>query len=283
MKSLLASLMLLILVASCATGPKPVVHMSESEINIELVHLSGVINNVDAVSLGIETTLSQKLKEQKLDPQVAQILKEAMVSNFNRETLLTPIVESMAKELSLQEKKDVLSFYRTPTGQHVAMMDNFINTDQGQDNFQQWLVWMSTEKKQLTKDEIDFARDVAVYSGAMHATMETMTAVTLGILSGINSTFPKAQQLKESDLQKQKEMIKEKLADQIAPIVVLTCHYSYSALKPENKKDFLTFLKTGPGRKYVRVTAGAISSSFGIAASKAGKDLLRGLASVEKK
>jgi hypothetical protein len=281
---MMKKLVLLVLVmgmASCSFGPKPINEMTEAEINQEVFVYSGVGSNIQTVSQGIPAALSQKQQKSKIDPRFYEILQTSLSKNFSHQNLVKPIQKAIYK-MSLKDKKKILSFYRTQTGRYVYGLEQYVSTPQGQVQFQQWLAHMKKNKLSPSKEDLQYAALVSKYSGATEATTETLMAVTSGMMIGVNSTLPKKKQMPVWKLKKNLKKIKGTISKSMEPIVVLTMHYTYKGLKPEMKNQYLQFLKKGVGKKFVKVVAKSLHKSFEIASKGVGKDIARGIASYKK-
>lgn len=90
----------------------------------ELMQVNNALGSAETVAQAMLQHLTAALRQRdpKLPPAVAKIVEEETLATFrnNQAALVTQVSQIYERHFSVEELRDTVAFYRTPTGQKLA-------------------------------------------------------------------------------------------------------------------------------------------------------------------
>lgn len=267
------------LLSSCASTNSHQ-KLGDEKLTDELMKVTGVVEALD----NIDQILQSDNNEFEDDEQREQAVELAklMKKHMSADQLLKGIRKDIHTGLSKSQKLEIISWYKSKPGRTVFKSDQYLQTPEGQEAFGEWLRNMARRGKKFDKKELDFAMSVAKESGAVTLTVEMVSAVSVGMMVGMNSTLPKAKRKSKKELDEEIHDLKRRLYSAMGTNVVLQIHFAYFHQSPEFKKSYLGHLKSEAGKKFNKVLLDSFVKSFTQASKSVGKEMGRMIASTEK-
>jgi hypothetical protein len=267
----IASFLLLI---GCVTAPQ---EMSDEALSDEVFRYSGIQDSLSALPDTIQSSLKERQKQSKLTDEQFDLLASTMRTYFRPGELRETIFGSIDRGLTRQDKIKIVSFYRSESGQQIRQAELHMNTLAGQERFSQWLKELEEDKADVSKDDIEYAKNLAIHTGALELSVESIAAVTIGMIVGLNASLPEDKRMNSKEVNEQTKKIKDALYEQMAPAIIITMHYTYKDLSKDNKQLLLEFVQKDAGKKFIETIAKSLSKGFTVAAEKVGDSLAKQL------
>lgn len=283
----LLSFLMLAIASSCAMNNlKPVSEMTDQELTKHVILESGGEKGLRSTETQIQAGKNQialspagKTEEGKVKLMVYSSMEKA----FAYKKIYKPIFKTIHKNLTKAEKIEVLNFYRSDAGRTAMALEASMDHPQVQQQFQYWVQQVNEGKEKLNEDVLTFARTVTQKTHAIDLAVESISAMSIGTLVGINSTLPKEKKSSPKELGKQALLVKEKIKEQMEPVIILTMYFTYFRLPQEHKTAMLSYFETSGGMKFHKIYAKAFVHSFSVAGKNVGKYIGRQVASMPKK
>ncbi len=277
--SLLPLLVILIL-PGCAT--KSFHEMSDQELTTSLIERSGTRDSLTALPKSLDEGLAKQKEKFAAQPEVFQVMVGAFREAFEPKRLMKNMEDEINLKMTRPEKLQVLEWYEQPLGRKAYQMEGFMDTPAGQEAFNAYIDSFDKESKTPDRKLLEFAAQLARETQALQVMVDTMSSVSLGLITGFNGLLPDNKRMNIFEIDQRILTIRQHLAEQLAPSVVLVLAFTYKDLSEAEREKLLAFFAKGVGQKYMQTISRGMSSNLERAAMRVGEGVTRGIANLSE-
>ena len=284
-KRLQVGLLLLLLAAlllpGCAT--KSFQEMSDQELTKMLIERSGISTTLTALPRSLDEGLEKQRDKFASQPEVYKIMVDSFREAFDSKRLIKNMEDEVNLKLNRQDKLALLIWYEQPLGRKAYLMEGFMDSPQGQDAFNTYIDSFEKDNKTPDRELLEFAAQLARETQALQIMVDTMSSVSLGLITGFNGLLPEEKRMNIFEIDQRILTIRQHLSEQMAPSVVLVLAFTYKDLSVDERAKLLGFFSRGIGRKYMNTLARGMNSNLERAAMRVGDGVSRGVANLPEK
>ncbi|MBI2519777.1 MAG: hypothetical protein HYV97_05155 [Bdellovibrio sp.] len=270
-----------IVLPGCAT--KSLQKMTDQELTKMLMERSGVATSLTTLPQSVDEGLEKQRDKFKSQPEIYELMVKSFREAFEPNRLLKNMEDEINLKLNRQDKLAVLEWYEQSLGRKAYLMEGFMDTQQGQDAFNTFIDSFEKDNKTPDRELLEFAAKLARETHALQIMVDTMSSVSLGLLTGFNGILPEKQRMNIFEIDQRILTIRQHLSEQLAPSIVLVLAFTYKDLNQEERAQLLAFYSRGVGRKYITTLSQGMSSNLERAAMRVGDGVARGVADLPEK
>ncbi|HAZ12945.1 MAG: hypothetical protein A2X86_09150 [Bdellovibrionales bacterium GWA2_49_15] len=279
--SFLLLLATVLMLSGCAS--KPFHERSDQELTALLIERSGISTTLTSLPKSLDEGLEKQREKFASQPEVFELMVKSFREAFDPKRLIKNMEDEVTLKLNRQDKLAVLEWYDKPLGRKAYLMEGFMDTQQGQDAFGTYIDSFEKDNKTPDRDLLEFAAKLARETQALQIMVDTMSSVSLGLITGFNGLLPEEKRMNIFEIDQRLLTIRQHLSEQMAPSVVLVLAFTYKDLNAEERTQLLAFFSRGAGRKYMSTLAQGMNSNLERAAMRVGDGVARGVAQLPEK
>jgi hypothetical protein len=239
--------------------------------NAELLEKSGLAHSISGIPdamLGVAERAPQM--NPNLDPKFLQAWRTTAPIAYNADKILRIIDEGLERELTADDKRDLIAYYNSPLGKRTTELENAATNAEAQ-------VQEYAKNPENFADRLPLYKELDTESGAseINATIfENMgVALQVGIFSAMNASFDlKALKAEASNAH-------AGLMKQAEQIVLPTFAFTYRSLSADEVKSYITFLRTPAAKKFYKASGKLLNDALTIQANELGQLVIKNLQS----
>lgn len=239
--------------------------------NAELLEKSGLVHAISGIPdamLGLAERAPQL--NPNLDPRFVQAWRTTTPIAFNADKILHLIDEGLEKELTADDKRDLLAYYNSPLGRRTTELENAATNADAQ-------VQEYAKNPAAYADRLTLYKELDNESGAsgIGATIAENTAIALqvGIFSAMNASFDiKALKTEAANAH-------DTLMKQAEQAVLPTFAFTYRSLSTDEVRSYIAFLKTPAAKKFNKALGKLLSDALTMQANELGQLVIKNLQS----
>jgi hypothetical protein len=215
-----------------------------------LVSHSGASTLIEQIGKSFSDSTTLRLNQ--IPPDIGERLKTTGNEVFTPARLLPVFEQTLSIEMDNVSLEEVYSWYLTPTGAKVL---------QAEDHNSQ----KNAENAPATQPSAARAKLIEQLDGQTQATDQTVASIakmTKAMLSHMLAMSQISKASKDALLQGFEQGFTANATERIRPTVRANYLRTYQPLSDDELQDYLTFLNTSAGRKFVRATWDALQKTL---------------------
>ena len=239
--------------------------------NAELLEKSGLVHAVSGIPDAM-LSLAERAPQTNpnLDPKFLQAWRTTTPIAYNADKILHIIDEGLEKELTAEDKRDLIAYYNSPLGRRTTELENAAANADAQ-------IQEYAKNPEAYADRLPLYRELDSESGASGISttiVENMgVALQVGVFSAMNASFDIKALKTEAASEHDAHM---KQAEQaVLPMFAFT----YRSLSTDEVKGYITFLKTPAAKKFVKAVGSLLNDALTTQANELGQLVIKNLQS----
>jgi hypothetical protein len=248
----------------------------------KIMEKSGMNDQIRQIPLLYSSGLSQS--KDKVPPEIFSTLERETLKALDPEKILREISKQVETSLDVKSMQGVLMWLESDLGQKITAIEKDSTTPEGMRGIEEYGALL--EKKPASKKRQDLMQRFIEATNSVEMDVDIRISVTNAMLMAINSVLPKEKQTDVDVIKKEIEGLRPKIEEEARRLAIQTNLYIYRTLKDEEFQPYVEFAESQSGKRYHKVTSGAVKAAMQRVSSDFGKalgDLLKKIPRKDKK
>lgn len=276
----ICSISLLISLSGCSLFSRPnnIEKYTNRELTKKLIEVSSLSKFIEEHHNTLAHTLENG--RHRFSKKQYAIIKESLFESFAKEDLNSYLRKNIHSSLTRDEKIKAIKWYQSPLGKKIVKIDHFLNSQNAQKNYHDFITKINRSLPSGTQVEIAASivrhrRYLNIYLSSIMSIQMAMKFSALAIKSNSEQSAQNQAILEAKDLAL-------KLKGPLRNSLTINILYAYQNLTRREKIKYLDFIKNGIGKKIYRNLARIFQKSVFISVYRTSHTIERSLASEEE-
>jgi len=201
----------------------------------EILEKTSTINSLKSIDYIIDDRLKEAQKY--LSPEQYAKLEKVLKKHFDGQKIVERISGHLAKNLSLEELKELKERTNDPFLNKVWSLEEYANSPEGTEAFQEYLV--EVDKTPPAKERVALIKKFDEVAQGTESVVELNTSLIRGILEGSNTTLPKEEKIQKDEVEEMTAVLAEQIRDGLNDKVTKNLLFTYQELSDGDIKDLI--------------------------------------------
>ena len=253
MKKLLLTIIFIISFVSQAYGSENV------ELADQVLVKSGTYEMLSSFPEMIQAQAAQQSPFSK-NQEASQKATRDLISSFNEADARSNLLNIISNNYTTNELAKILKWLNSPLGARFIASELEVASVEGQNNLLRYAATLSSNPP--LENRIIIIQEFESKSRLTDITMDMLKSMMTGMAKAINAASPNDEKVEEAALLEQIEEtytnMEPILRESIWQQMLIASHYSYRDFSDNEIRDYIKFLDSDTGKKYVSVGKSAV-------------------------
>jgi hypothetical protein len=223
-----------------------------------LMERSGLLHTLRQVRPGVLSGMREGQGD--LPMAVSRAMAQSAERAFQSERMIAEVRAHLAANLAADDVSAVLEWLDTPLGRHVTQLENAAATPEAQARLQAYAHALGEDPP--TPERLSLCQRLDQVTHASELMGQLLEAAMLAGAAGANAAQPMERQVPPEVLRRMLQQQFGAQLGQVQQLVVLTQLFTYDALSDAELRQYLDFLQTPAGTRYLGESGAALRQSI---------------------
>lgn len=246
---------------------------------------SGMAKELEQLPLVIKAAVDQAAREddslKNLPKNISTIMSALAQEAFAGEKLKEVVLPALREKLTVQDLEKILEWLDSPLGKICTQLEVAAATPEAVIAMEQY--GSQIKKTPPTAARLDNLRKLDLASKGTETNVEVAFAGQVAVFLAVNYTLPVEQQVPLNVIERELEKTRPQIEAEVRKETLISLLYAYRSLTDAQIKQYIKFLKSPVGSKYVAVCNEALKKALWEGNIRWGKAIGEALKQEEKK
>lgn len=193
------------------------------------------------------------------NPEVSNKAGEILISSFNEHDAKAYMLDYAVENITAQELEEMLVWLDSPLGSRFTASELEAGTVEGQSNLMRYAADLNTNPP--SQEKILLIQDYEQKAQLTKNMLEMMKTMMKGMAQGINAIAPESEKLSDQEAEEKMEEVIGNMLPMMERMMwqqmLITAHYMYRDFSEEEIREYMVFLQSNEGQKYILLGHGA--------------------------
>ncbi len=225
----------------------------------KVIQYSGIEKMIESFPAQIEAQYLQRQPVAK-DPEIEKEVSEIMVESFDIVRAKKVLYNSIIQNSNKEQFQKMLLWLEAPLYKKLSEAEIETSTPEGQANLMRYAANLQSDPPSQTRVELIQRFERAAQQTEMF--LQFFELITYGILSGFMELAPDKEKPTDEQIRKQVDEMTPMMKQLMWQQMLITSHYAYRDFSNNEIEEYIGFLETETGKKYVRLSFNGITEVF---------------------
>jgi hypothetical protein len=249
----------------------------------ELYAKSGMEKQFEQVPLVIQAGFDQAVRKderlQKLPQNLTAVIRALAPEAFTPESLKAAMVAELRNKLTVQDIKKVLAWLDSPLGKNCTRLEEEASTPETLTELEKFAAQIKNSPP--TAKRLDLLRKLDTAIKGAETNIEIAINNQVAIALAANATLPAEQQIPPAQIIREMAKIRPQVEAAVKAQTLISDMYTYRSLTEAQIKQYLDFLRSPAGSKYMSVSMAAFKKALFDGSIKWGKAIGEAMAHMQ--
>lgn len=184
---------------------------------------------------------------------------EALISSFNEHEAKAYMLEYAIKNTKVEELEKMLVWLNSPLGTRFTASEIEAGTVEGQSNLMRYAADLNSNPP--SQERVLLIQEYEQKAQLTKNVLEVIKAMMIGAAKGINMAVPEPEKLSDQEVEAKMAEVVGNMMPMMERMMwqqmLITAHYMYRDFSEKEIREYIAFLQSSEGQRYISLGQGA--------------------------